>query len=250
VARELLDGVWLLDLGLVPPMATNCFLLDEAAMSRPGGSDAEGGSDGEPTVTLCDAGYWRNTPSIRSELADAGYGPGDLDRVLLTHYDLDHVTGLARLAPEFDGPVYIGAPDYRLLTGDADPPLLHHKGLFHRAARRLFPIPDRFDLRPVADGERVGRFTVYVTPGHNLGHAVYVHDADVALLGDLVWGEAEGLTVPFWLDSYDVAECRASVRSLVERAGPFDVAAMSHGTPLVEGGSDALRALADGFEGG
>ncbi|WP_226010052.1 MBL fold metallo-hydrolase [Halomicrobium salinisoli] len=239
MAREIADGVWLLDLGLVPPMATNCFLLDEREMS--------GGPYDDPSVTLCDVGYWRNRPSLRSELADAGYGPADLDCVLLTHYDLDHVTGLARLAPEFDGPVYVGAPDYRLLTGDADPPLLHHKGLFHRVARRLFPLPDRFDVRPVADGERVGRFTAYVTPGHNPGHAVYVHDAGVALLGDLVWGNGD-LTVPFWLDSYDVAESRASVRSVVERAPPFDVAAMSHGTPLVRDGSDALRALADGFD--
>jgi len=233
MARTLIDGVWELDLGLMPPLASNAFLVDESEMSESDGTD----------VTLCDTGLFWNEPSIRDELDAVGYGPDDLDRVLLTHYDLDHVGGLKHLLPEFAGPAYLGGPDYDLATG-SPPPSNNHKGLFHRAARALFPLPDGVTVEPLADGDSVGRFTSYVTPGHNPGHAVYVHDTGVALLGDLVWEEQGELTPPIWFDSYDVGTIHDSIRAFAERAPPFEVAAMAHGTPLIRDGDDALASLA------
>lgn len=265
MARTLADGVWELDLGLVPPFASNAFLVDEAESNHEGtgssddaGSSNDAGSsdhgenggrgdDGE--VTLIDAGLRWNRPSIRDELADVGYGPADLDRVLITHYDLDHVGGLDRLLPEFSGPVYLGRPDYDLLEYDEHPSPVHHKGLFHRLARRLFPLPGGLDVHPVSDGQRIGSFTVYATPGHNPGHSVYLlnaGDADsAAFLGDLVWEDDGGLTPPFWLDSYDMHELRESIRDLAERAPEFEIAAMGHGDPIESRGSEALCELTD-----
>jgi hypothetical protein len=55
-----------------------------------------------------------------------GRGPTgleDLDRVLITHYDLDHVGGLRRLGADIDCPVYVGRDDLRLVRGDDDPSL-------------------------------------------------------------------------------------------------------------------------------
>jgi glyoxylase-like metal-dependent hydrolase (beta-lactamase superfamily II) len=244
MARQLIAGVWVLDLGLVSPLRSNAYLIDDALVGD-GGSPKGADGDASEDATLCDTGLYWNRPTLLDELTDAGYAPADLDRVLLTHYDLDHVGGLGRLLPEFDGPVHLGAPDHALLNGDSSPPAIHHKGIFHRVTRRLLPLPSDLDLRPVEDGERIGRFTAYVTPGHNPGHAVYVHDAGIALLGDLVWEDDGGLTTPIRFDSYDLATLRESVSHLATRAGPFDVAAMGHGTPLVEGGDEALEALAD-----
>jgi len=233
MVRELRPGVWLLELGLIAPLASNAYLVDEGRL----------GADGD-ALTLVDTGLWWNQPTIRDELDTAGYGPADLDRVLLTHYDLDHVGGLNRLVPDFDGPVSVGRDDLALLDGRSQPDLLHHKGLFHRASRRLFSLPD-LDLVPLADGATVGGFTAYHTPGHNPGHLVYHHEgASTAFLGDLVWADEGGLTTPFWGDSYDMAQLRESVTSLAARMPAFDVAAMGHGDPLVTGGSDALGALA------
>ena len=235
MARELIDGVWLFDLGFFPPFRSNAYLVDESAMDDVDGDD----------LTLCDAGLWWNRPSIASEFASTGYGPADLDRVLITHYDLDHVGGLGRLLTEFDGPVYLGAPDHDMLTGAEMPAALHHKGMFHRLTRRLFPLPENADVRRVEDGDRIGNFTAYATPGHNPGHVVYAHDGGVAILGDLLWEDDGGLTTPFWLDSYDMRELRESVIALADRCEPFDVAAMGHGRPIVDGGHDALRTLAE-----
>jgi glyoxylase-like metal-dependent hydrolase (beta-lactamase superfamily II) len=233
MARELIDGVWELDLRLMAPLASNAFLVDERELA---------GSDGNE-ITLCDTGLFWNEPSIRDELRDAGYVVEELDRVLLTHYDLDHVGGLKHLLPEFTGPAYLGRPDHELATG-GPPPSNNHKGLFHRAARALSPLPAGVAVEPLEDGDRVGHFTSYLTPGHNPGHAVYVHDSGVALLGDLVWEEAGELTSPIWFDSYDVATIHESIQSFARRAPPFEVAAMAHGTPLIRDGDDAVRALA------
>ena len=166
MARQLSSSVWLLELG-VPVVGANAFLVDDDA------------------VTLVDAGL--PCLGLRSELRDAGLRASDIDRVLVTHYDIDHIGGL-RDFPDIDAPVFVGQRDADLLAGTYDPPLFHHKGAFHRLARRLVPIPSRLDVHPVGDGERVGGFTAHHTPGHNPGHVAYVYDElGVGFLGDLVW---------------------------------------------------------------
>lgn len=228
MAERLAHGVWYLDLGWPAPLGANAYLVEDDA------------------VTLVDAGLPLNARRIRRELADTGFDPADIDRVLITHYDLDHVGGLARLAPELDAPVYMGEADIALMDGTARPPRNHPKGIFHRGLRVVHRLPSTLEVIPVADGDRIGGFTVHHTPGHNPGHAAYVHEGrDVGLLGDLVWENGGQFTTPIWLDSYDMGVLAASVRRLAAEASPFEVACMGHGSPLRSGGSTALRALAD-----
>ncbi|WP_435193946.1 MBL fold metallo-hydrolase [Natronomonas sp. EA1] len=223
MAKRLADGVWLLELGLVPPLATNVYLVDDR------------------DVTLVDTGLPVNYPSMRDELAAAGYSPEEVDRVLLTHYDIDHVGGLGALP---DAAVYLGATDLDLLRGDWTPPLFHHKGAFHRAARRLFPLTDR-EITGVDDGDRIGGFEAVHTPGHNPGHTVYVHEElGLALTGDLLWEDGGELTPPFWLDSYDMHELRSSIRTFADRATGVDIVGMAHGDPVLEGATAAIDRVA------
>lgn len=232
MARRLDEGLWQFGLGLFAPLASNVFLVDGAALS-----------DGDDAVTLVDTGLPVNVPTVREELADAGYAVEDIDRVLLTHYDLDHVGGLARLRG-LDAEVYMGAADVDLVRGDWNPSWTHHKGVFHRLVRLLYTMED-YDLRAVADGDTIGGFTAFHTPGHNPGHTVYVHEgADAAFLGDLVWEDDGEFTVPFWLDSYDMRELRRSVRAFADRTPPFERGLMCHGDPVLSDADDLLRALA------
>ncbi len=218
MARQLAPGVWLLELA-VPVVGANAFLVD----------------DGE--VTLVDAGLPRF--GVRRELRDAGYDASDIDRVLVTHYDIDHIGGLRDL-PFSDPPVFVGERGADLLAGTYDPPLFHHKGAFHRLARQVVSIPTRFDVRPVSNGTRVGGFTAYHTPGHT----AYVHEEfGLGLLGDLVWERDGALTPPEWWDSYDTSEIRRSIRSFAGSVPPLDLLCMGHGTPILRGGSNALASL-------
>ena len=101
MARRLAEGLWLLDLGLVPPFATNCYLVN----------------DGE-AVTLVDAGLPVNYPSLATELGRVGYDRTDIldllqlfrtDRGKMIHYILNGEFNifLRRKAPTFHTPTVI-----------------------------------------------------------------------------------------------------------------------------------------------
>ncbi|PSP52222.1 MBL fold metallo-hydrolase [Halobacteriales archaeon QH_3_68_24] len=223
MVRRLGEGLWLLNLGLAPPFASNGYLVD----------------DGD--LTLVDPGLPYNRPRLRSQLTEAGYELTDLDRVLVTHFDLEHSGGLGLLAPEFDGPAYIGQADLAIANGGSLPNPTHHKGIYHRLVRSLVGLPEDVRVEPVTDGDEIGGFVACHTPGHNPGHFVYYHEGQsAAFLGDLVWEENGKLTPPFWLDSYDMRGVRESIRDLTERVPPFEVAAVAHGQPLLEDGRKAL----------
>lgn len=191
-------------------------------------------------VSLVDTGMPGDLGGLRRELAAAGYAESDLDRILLTHYDLDHVGTLADLA--VDGPIYAVEPDAGYVDGSRRPPLTRRKGLLQRVLGRRISRPST-PVQRLADGDAVGGFRAYHTPGHTPGHAVYVHeDLDAALLGDLVVADDGRLRTPPWYFAYSARENARSVRALADRNLGFSVAAPGHGRPLA---TDGARALAD-----
>jgi glyoxylase-like metal-dependent hydrolase (beta-lactamase superfamily II) len=231
MVERIAPGIIRLDLGFRSPLGATAYLVED------------------DDLTLVDAGMPINATRIRTAVDDAGYAIDAIDRVLITHYDLDHLGGLARLTPDLDAPVYLGRRDLDLLRGGYDPPLLHHKGLFHRVVRAVYSPPASLSYRPVVNGEWIGDFEAFHTPGHNPGHTVYVHqNLGAAFLGDLVWGDDGGLTIPNWFDSYDVDEILESVRWFAAESPLFEVACVGHGDPVLEDGYGALRALAEGVD--
>ncbi len=222
MVSKLAAGVWQFEL-----RGVNAYLIDD---------------DGP---VLVDAGTPFDADSIRTGVREAGYAVEDIERVLLTHYDLDHVGALAALEPALDAPVYAGTFDARVLAGEESPPLTNRKGALQRAMGPFVTRPD-LELRTVADGEEIGSFTAYHTPGHTPGHVAYVSGrSSTGLLGDLLRESGGALEPSPWIVSYDTATVRDSIVSLAERAPGFDVACVGHGTPLATGGGDALRTLAD-----
>jgi glyoxylase-like metal-dependent hydrolase (beta-lactamase superfamily II) len=224
MARRVAADVYLLETAWPEPIGSNAYLLD----------------DGD--VTLVDAGLPIPRRPLAAELRDAGYRPAALDRVLLTHYDIDHVGGLSGLGDALDVPIYIGAADARLVRRSWSPPWRHHKGLFHRLVRRWYSLSSA-DLYPVEDGDRIGRFRALHTPGHNPGHTVFLHEAlETALLGDLVWESGGQFRSPPWLDSYDTGRMTDSILRVARES--FEHACVGHGDPISPGGDEALRQLA------
>ena len=195
-------------------------------------------------VTLVDAGTPWNAARLEGQLAGAGYAPADVDRVLLTHYDLDHVGALAAL--EFDAPVHAADPDAGYLDGSARPPLTPHKALLQRVGSLFASTPD-LPVRRVSDREDLGGFTAYRTPGHTRGHTAYVHrEFGVAFVGDMV-READGaLRSTSWLTAYSVPENDASVVRFAAAVAPDgpDAVAVGHGDPVRENGSELLTRFA------
>ncbi|EMA52380.1 MBL fold metallo-hydrolase [Halococcus thailandensis] len=197
----------------------------------------------DDVLTLVDAGTPFDAHAIETGIQDAGHTVGDIERVLLTHYDFDHVGALARLS-DLDATIRVGAADAAVLTGERKPPWNNHKGLLQRVSGPFVRMLD-CPIEPIADGEQVGSFTAYHTPGHTPGHTSFVNEERSAgFLGDLVFEDRGALTASPWLVSYDTATVERSVRSLAERAPSFDALGMGHGVPFCRGGDERLAELA------
>jgi glyoxylase-like metal-dependent hydrolase (beta-lactamase superfamily II) len=200
--------------------------------------------DTEETV-LIDAGTPWDDDQIRTELAEAGVEVPDIDRILLTHFDMDHVGALASLAGDLDATVYVRQPDAAFLTGEQSPPVTNHKGLLQRMLG-LFVDTPALSVETVEDGESVGSFTAYATPGHTPGHTAYVSEEyEIGVLGDLVRESGGKLDPSGWVISYDTTAVEESIVELADRSPAFEVAAIGHGAPLTEGGDTALAATAE-----
>jgi len=216
MVTPLADDVWWYDL-----RGTNAYLVDDGAL------------------TLVDTGMRFHASELIGGLRDAGFELRDLDRILLTHYDMDHVGGLSA----FDGvdlTIYVGATDAPFVTAERKAPLSKRKGLIQRLGRPLISPPDN-PVEPLDDGDTVGSFTVYETPGHTPGHVSYVIESrSAAFLGDVVVERGGRLYPSMWVLNYDTEAVERSVRSLVERAPEFEVAAMGHGVPFERHGSERL----------
>jgi glyoxylase-like metal-dependent hydrolase (beta-lactamase superfamily II) len=197
-------------------------------------------ADGE---TLVDAGWVWSAPSVRAAVEDAGCALGDIERVLVTHYDADHVGGLRGLADAgLDAPVYAAEPDASFLAGEEKPPLGNAKGAFQRAVCVTVRHP-RLPVERVGDGDVVAGFEVHETPGHTPGHVAYLSD-DAAFVGDAVRENGGVLEpMPSYM-SYDAEEARRSARKTVDRLGDA-TAYVGHGDP-VENAGEGLRGARQG----
>jgi glyoxylase-like metal-dependent hydrolase (beta-lactamase superfamily II) len=221
MARSVTDVVTLLEVAWPEPIGANAYLVD----------------DGE--LTLVDAGLPVPRRSLAGEIRAAGHEVSDVDRVLVTHYDIDHVGGLARV--DLDVPIHLGEADCRLVRRAWSPPWRHHKGAFHRLVRRVYSLSG-LDIRPITDGERIGGFRARHAPGHNPGHVVFLHESGAAMLGDLIWNTDRGFVSPPWIDSYDTGRMIDSIARIAECS--FEAACMGHGPPVSSGGGERLQRLA------
>ena len=196
----------------------------------------------DDVLTLIDAGTPLDAGAIVAGIEESGHAVADVERVLLTHYDMDHVGALGRL-DDLDAVVRTGAADAAMLTGETNPPWRNHKGMLQRVTGSF--VGCDLPVAAIDDGETVGSFTAYHTPGHTPGHTAFVsEERSAGFLGDLVFEDGGALDASPWLVSDDTREAAASVRSLDERVPAFDVLGMGHGVPFVRDGDERLADLA------
>ena len=191
--------------------------------------------DGE--ITLVDAGWPGDEATVREGIRDANLELADIDRVLLTHYDADHIGTLSRLTPELDAPVYIHRSEASYVAGTRLPPWTARHGIeaLHRLYYQRLTLPD-LPIRSIEDGKSIGGFRAYHTPGHTPGHVVYLHEElSAAFLGDLAYGLGSRLRPTGRITSYDAGRVTESIESLCERTEEFRYACPGHGPPLEDG---------------
>jgi len=166
VPRELRTGVWCIE-----GSASNVYVtVDHAAPVDDTNAVRVDGETG--ALVLLDAGTPGDAATIREGVEAAGFAVADVSRVLLTHYDYDHVGALAEL-DDLDATVYAHEPDASFLDGSATPDVWPHKALLQRLTGRFLSRPSG-SVERVRGGDTVGSFTAYHTPGHGPGHLAWV----------------------------------------------------------------------------
>jgi glyoxylase-like metal-dependent hydrolase (beta-lactamase superfamily II) len=212
---------------------------DEGSATADALADTTGGE--RSVLTLVDAGMPFDAERIERAVEETGHTLADVQRVLVTHYDPDHVGGLSNLDLP-NATVYMGAPDADYLTGRASPPVDNHKTAVQRLATPF--VSTDLDVEVVSDGDVVGSFTVYETPGHTEGHVAYVSsDLSVAFVGDLVRESDGDLRPSPWVISQDTDAVADSIHDLADREPAVEVLAMGHGVPFLRGGAVRLAEL-------
>ena len=209
---------------------------------------------GRVTIVDCGApGYW---PQLDPSLAAIGRGRDDIDAVVLTHGDSDHVGFAERLRSESGTTVWVPEGDAEMVRtgtnkkpeGSPLPYLIRYpfayKLLFHLTRNGGLKIPAVTGATTYSDGQRLevpGRPLAVHTPGHTRGHCVLQFER-VLLAGDALCtlnpltGRRGPQLMPKALN-VDTAQTLESIERLPEAA----VIGVGHGDPWTEGTAAAVE---------
>jgi glyoxylase-like metal-dependent hydrolase (beta-lactamase superfamily II) len=178
--------------------------------------------DEENGHTLVDTGLPGQEEAIASALADAGIGVRDLERIIFTHQDLDHVGSGAALVRQSGARALAHAVEAPYVEGELKPlkptpEMLEQRPQMREMLQRLEPVGVDELLE---DGERLdlaGGTRVIFTPGHTPGHtSLYLERSKALVAGDALTAEEGRLNGPNPPVTLDTDEAARSVRRLAE----------------------------------
>ena len=128
------------------------------------------------------------TGRLLKSMTEAGIQPGQIDAIAITHAHINHIGGLVNAANQRLFPnakVYLSQADFDFWTDDKDPK--KNKDFVAHARKNLLPYKDRIVF--IKDGQEiVPGVTAIATPGHTVGHMVFMLNSDgkqACFVGDL-----------------------------------------------------------------
>lgn len=141
------------------------------------------------TTIMIDAGY--NYERLREKMEWIGIDPSEIQHILITHQDTDHVGAVERDSDGLfrDATLYIGEVENRYLT----------KEVRRKVYGGWYKLPYvEIDNRKVllTDGQTLDikgiKVECIMVPGHTWGHMVYLVDDAYLFTGDTIWFGPDG----------------------------------------------------------
>jgi glyoxylase-like metal-dependent hydrolase (beta-lactamase superfamily II) len=188
------------------------------------------------TVVLADAGFPGQLPQIREAMERAGVPFDRLDKVIITHQDIDHIGSLPDILKESPHKVEVLAHEVEKPYIEGSKPLIKMNP--ERLAKLFASVPEEQRKRvesafanppkagvdtTVADGEVLpycGGITVIHTPGHTPGHiCLYLNQSKVLVTGDALVAADGELLGPNPQAAYDMETALQSLKKLT----PYDI---------------------------
>ena len=174
----------------------------------------------EDGLTLIDAGFGRDGRKVLGAIAQLGYAPQDLKRILITHCDCDHVGGVKALKAKTGARVYASPAEAQAMAaGKASREMRQDTldGKLFRLVGFLFTfIPATAD-ETLSDGmtlPALGGLRVIGTPGHTPEHmSFFAPSAGILFCGDSLVARNGVLHVSSGTNTWDEAEAVESARA-------------------------------------
>ena len=187
----------------------------------------------DDTVVLVDAGFPGLLHQIREAMARAGVPFDMLDKVIVTHQDIDHIGSLPDIVRE-------SSHNLDVLCHEEERPYIEgRKPLIKMNPERLskmvaslpeerrqqiemmFANPPKANVTTaVADGEVLpycGGITVIYTPGHTPGHiCLYLNQSKILVSGDALVAADGELQGPNPRSAYDIDTALNSLKKLTQ----------------------------------
>ncbi|MFZ2360901.1 MAG: MBL fold metallo-hydrolase [Anaerolineae bacterium] len=205
-------------------------------------------------LTLIDAGMPADAPKILAFLQTLGQGR--LDRIIVTHGDIDHVGGLAALQAATGARVICHAVEKAVVEGRqmramGDSLVARAYGPFFDLVTRTFlryrPVQQVdelvLDKQLLAEGLQV----VHV-PGHTPGQiALFEPQRGILVAADALSNRQDKLGLPSAIATPRMDVARDSIRKLAALKG-VQVVCFGHGVPITRNAAERLSAFAASFD--
>jgi glyoxylase-like metal-dependent hydrolase (beta-lactamase superfamily II) len=193
------------------------------------------------SVTLVDCGLRWTTKRLLAGLEAVGKGPGDVQRILITHAHFDHAGGLKKMVAATGAEVTAHEADAGYLRRGVPAP---SENLVARIYSRLpgqgitsAPVTHTVTDREILDV--AGGLEIIHTPGHTPGHISLLHrPTGVLITGDAIFNVG-GLRYAPKMFCTDSALSRRTADVLGDLE--YEVAAFTHGAEVRDGARDKVR---------
>lgn len=200
-------------------------------------------------ITLIDTGSPGSGPRILHAVEEIGRSPNDIKSIVITHYHLDHVGGLAELQGWIPARTGVHLAEASHVESDQPLPNPFAHPLLARICEpylvRNDPGAARVDVY-LNDGDELpalGGMRVVHAPGHTAGSiSLHFPGRGVLLVGDAMQFKFGRLMLPSRLFTQDMDEATESVRKLA--ALDFETLCFSHFRPILTGADSRVREFA------
>jgi len=213
----------------------------------------------DDTVVLVDAGFPGQLQQIRDAMVSAGVSFDRLDKVIITHQDIDHIGSLPNIVRESPHKVDVVCHEEERPYIEGRKPLIKMNP--ERLSKMVASLPEERRQQietmlanppkasvttTIADGEVLpycGGITAIFTPGHTPGHiCLYLNQSKILVSGDALVGADGELQGPNPRTAYDIDTALKSLKKLTQ----YDIETVIcyHGGVYMDSANERLAELA------